>query len=493
MKKSTRRPSGARQGINSGPVAPVSADDTRPVLPDEFVRRCEAYSVTASLPRVLTTTDPEVSVRLNPLKQAPRPDTATGTVPWCDRGYYLDSRPVFTLDPALHQGLYYVQDASSMAIGHVVAQLSRDMPAPLTYLDACAAPGGKTTAAISALPPASVVVANEFDPKRASALAQNLRRWGYASILATRGDTERFRLCPGTFDIIAADVPCSGEGMMRKDARAVAQWSPRLVESCAALQRDILGNLWEALRPGGYLIYSTCTFNREENEINLQWMADTLGAEPVKTDLDTFCGVTTGIDTTLPCYRFIPGLIRGEGLFVAVVRKPGILTPSAAAPADMQPSRRIAARRRAGAGALTRDVTDILDRWLTGDYKYDMSPTGEIRAMPASNADTLDRLADILGGVIIKGIAIASMRGNQPIPHYDLARAIDIRTEAFATADIDIDRAIDYLRRQSISLPGDTDKGIVLLTYAGRPLGFVKNLGSRANNLLPASERILSI
>lgn len=198
--------------------------------------------------------EPSVAVRLNAGKTGAGKSVVGGRrVGWNDAGFHLSERPAFTFDPALHQGLYYVQDASSMFVGHVVGELTRNAAGPLTVLDACAAPGGKTTAVIDALPEGSVVVANEFVAKRAAVLRENLAKWGYPYVVVTQGDTSRFSQMEGVFDIVVADVPCSGEGMMRKDEDAVGQWSDGLVEQCSRLQHEILGNLWGALRPGDTL------------------------------------------------------------------------------------------------------------------------------------------------------------------------------------------------------------------------------------------------
>ncbi|MDE6403101.1 MAG: rRNA cytosine-C5-methyltransferase, partial [Muribaculaceae bacterium] len=212
-------------------------------LPKQFIEQITA--LTALEPRVgglieaLESTPASVSVRLN-MRGSHKPVTDIAgrplgnPVPWCDNGYYLAERPRFTLDPAIHQGRYYVQDASSMFLSHVIDTLTRDeRDTPLVYLDACAAPGGKTTAAIDRLPAGSLVVANEWDFKRASILRENLSKWGHPDTVVSRGDTRRIAKLRAMFDIIAADVPCSGEGMMRKDPEAVSQWSPALVAQCA--------------------------------------------------------------------------------------------------------------------------------------------------------------------------------------------------------------------------------------------------------------------
>ena len=227
-----------------------------------------------ALAQAITSTEPSVAVRVNEARGAAVPADAC-RVPWCGPGFYLQDRPTFTFDTDWHAGRYYVQDASSMFIAHVIRSLVHE---PVRYLDLCAAPGGKTTAALQALPPYSMVVANEIVPPRARVLTDNVIRWGTPRCVVTSNAPAHFGKMTHFFDVIAADVPCSGEGMMRKDDEAVAQWSPALVEQCAQRQREILTDVWQALRPGGLLIYSTCTYNRQENEQMADFIVSELGA-----------------------------------------------------------------------------------------------------------------------------------------------------------------------------------------------------------------------
>ncbi len=230
---------------------------SRTPIPEQFLKMMVSLDRQEfdALPAALDT-EPEVGVRLNTRKPF-RITSDAERVAWCPTGLHLPERPSFTFDPLLHQGAYYVQDPSSMIMWHVARMIADEFGRPVAWLDACAAPGGKTTAAIDALPDGSAVVANEYVAARAEILRENLAKWGYPLVTVTQGDTSRFSGMGEIFDVIAADVPCSGEGMMRKDDEARRQWTPRLTEQCAALQREIVGNLWKALRPGGYLIYST--------------------------------------------------------------------------------------------------------------------------------------------------------------------------------------------------------------------------------------------
>jgi len=267
--------------------------------------------------------DAPVSIRLNPRKlpQSVRPLSAM-PVPWCREGYYLEGRPQFTFDPLFHAGCYYVQEASSMFVCHVLRQFVDE---PVSMLDLCAAPGGKSTAARSVLPEGSTLVSNEPIGVRAQILLENITKWGWPGCTVTNNYPRDFRKAKARFDVILCDVPCSGEGMFRKDAATIGEWSLLNVEKCWRLQREIVADAWECLNPGGLLIYSTCTFNTKENEENVRWIIDEYGAEILSVATESEWHITgsllSGFDA--PVYRFIPGVTRGEGLFMAVLRRRG--------------------------------------------------------------------------------------------------------------------------------------------------------------------------
>ncbi|MBD5226013.1 MAG: rRNA cytosine-C5-methyltransferase [Bacteroidales bacterium] len=443
------------------------------------------------LAEALEKSAPSVAVRINRRKRvctsAIFPDIADGSVPWCEEGIYLSERPDFTHDPRLHQGLYYVQDASSMAVAKAAAYLTGLMELPegesLRYLDACAAPGGKTTSAIASLPDDALVVANEFDYRRAEILKENVIKWGSPATVVSRGDTSRFLKLKEFFHIVAADVPCSGEGMMRKDAKAVAQWSPALVGQCVERQKEIILNLWETLMPGGYLIYSTCTFNRHENEEIISWIADELGGEPVETELEFPGALKTGL-----MYRFLPGRVRGEGLALGIVRKPGDLK-GAFAPKNSRKQKGGNASKVNCAGAIAR-ITAQAAGWLAEQQLWTCTLRGEeIIAYPARHAEAISRLEKALD-IIHTGVNLGTVKGKGIVPDQSLAMSTSLRGDAFPTEEVSLEKALSYLRRES-SGGFDAPRGPVLLTFENAPLGFVNNLGNRANNLYPAAWRIL--
>ena len=267
-------------------------------------------------------TDAPVSIRLNPEKA--KELTADGErVPWCRNAYYLPQRPNFTYDPLLHAGCYYVQEAGSMFLDTVMQQGVPD--APVVMIDFCAAPGGKSLLARTALAAGSVLFSNEPMRNRANILAENVEKWGYADHFVTNNFPRDYRRAKMIADVVLCDVPCSGEGMFRKDEATIREWSMQNVEKCARLQREIVADAWSCLADGGLFIYSTCTFNTHEDEENIQWMMDELGAEVLPVKVDAAWNITGSLldGFSQPVYRFIPGISKGEGLFLCVLRKGG--------------------------------------------------------------------------------------------------------------------------------------------------------------------------
>ncbi|MCM1076916.1 MAG: rRNA cytosine-C5-methyltransferase [Bacteroides sp.] len=453
-------------------------------LPAGFLEMLSSLGLDG-LGKALSEGEPCTSVRFNALRGVTAADTdfRGAMVPWCSRGLYLDERPRFTADPMFHQGCYYVQEASSMFHAYIVEQLTKDMTSPIRLLDSCAAPGGKTTAAIDSLPEGSLVVANEYVPSRAAVLRENIIKWGYPSCVVTRGDTMSFRKLKDSFDIVIADVPCSGEGMMRKDEDAVAQWSQGLIRDCAMRQREIIDNLWPSLKPGGHLIYSTCTFNRSENEEMVSHIINELGGESVEIDIDSRWGIAPGIDTEAHCYRFMPGCLRGEGLFVAVIRKAGESRH------EKFPQRKDRGDRNKASQQLSEASS-----WLSADARSEFEvyvSDDRINAFPRIHSDMLRRIKKEID-VIHEGVLIGNIKGKNVVPSQSLALSPLLRPDAFPTCGLDRETALSYLAGEAVCLPDDTPRGLILTTYADRPLGFAKNIGRHSNNLYPTPWRIKS-
>ncbi len=426
--------------------------------------------------------DAPTSIRLNPLKAASRDVNEAmraGIVPWCRAtGRYLRERPNFTFDPLMHAGVYYVQEASSMFVDFVVRQLIHN---PVTMLDMCAAPGGKSTAIRAALPDGSLLFCNEPMRTRAQILAENIQKFGHPDVVVTNNYPRDYRKSGLEFDAILTDVPCSGEGMFRKDDGARAEWSTLNVDNCQRVQREIVADAWQCLKPGGLLIYSTCTFNAKENEENVEWAMHELGAQCVSLPTDKAWNITGALTGDAPVCRFIPGISSGEGLFMAVLRKPGEPLP------DTQAKKKKPTTRRNGTA---KGKALPLPKGLLHADDFTLRLRGDaVSAIPKRWADKYDAAESTLH-IINAGVTTGRMKGKDIIPDQGLALSACLDRDAFATADIDLAKAIAFLRKEPVVLPPDTPRGFVLLKYAGIPLGFEKNIGNRANNLYPQEWKI---
>ena len=294
-------------------------------LPADFVAETRRIMGDERYNRFVGAFDEEAptSIRVNPRIVGDGCFDGEKQVPWCSEGYYLNDRPQFTFDPLLHAGCYYVQEASSMFVTHVLRNCQLSIVNYQLALDMCAAPGGKSTALRSVLPDDCVLISNEPMGNRAQILLENVTKWGGPNHIVTNNYPRDFRKAKLKFDLILCDVPCSGEGMFRKDPNAISEWSAQNVEKCWQLQREIVADAWECLNPGGLLIYSTCTYNTKENEENIRWILDTYDAQVLDIPVDPSWNITGSLleGFNEPVYRFIPGITRGEGLFVCALRK----------------------------------------------------------------------------------------------------------------------------------------------------------------------------
>lgn len=419
--------------------------------------------------------EPVVSVRRNRQKWSMETmcfADSDGEVPWCSDGCYLNSRPNFTFDPLLHAGLYYVQDASSMFVDYVVRQFVQQ---PVVMLDLCAAPGGKSIAVRNALPEGSLLVSNEPMRPRANVLSENLQKCGHPDVIVTNNFPRDFKRSGLLFDVVLADVPCSGEGMFRKDSVAVEEWSRQNVEHCWQLQREIVADIWPCLKPGGLLVYSTCTFNDKENERNVAWIAEELGADFVSVPVLDGWNIIGSLGCDLPVCRFLPGVARGEGLFLCVLRKHG--------EASLEPSRKKEKPQR-------QCKEKPLELPLMDAEQYESTMVGAhiMATKKAWHAQLQAALRSL--NVIHAGVTIGEQKGRDIIPDQSLALSTALQPSAFPRVETDYAQAIAYLRKEAITLPPEVARGYVLLTYRGLPIGFVKNLGNRANNLYPQPWRI---
>lgn len=435
-----------------------------------------------------------VSIRLNPFK-AQSLDVTEGlydcTVPWCSlTGRYLRERPNFTFDPLLHAGLYYVQEAASMIVDHIVRTFINQ---PVRMLDLCAAPGGKSTALRAALPEGSVLFSNEPMRTRAQILSENLQKFGHEDVIVTNNYPRDYRKAGIMFDAILADVPCSGEGMFRKDDGARAEWSQQNVDNCWQLQREIVSDIWKCLQPGGLLIYSTCTFNAYEDEENVEWIASELGADIIELPVKESWDITPAVVGNVPVCRFLPGISRSEGLFVAVLRKHGESETTAlkASAANSKPKKDRKNQRKQTAQGGKQQSADTMQALRTPDNFTARRNGDEIVAIPKRWADTYDAAASTLK-IMHAGVTLGTEKGRDIIPDQSLALSRQLNIDAYPQVELSYAEAINFLRKEAVTLPEGTPRGFVVVTYLGYPLGMEKNIGNRANNLYPTEWRIKS-
>lgn len=448
------------------PLPPEHLAALKNSLGKEYDSFLEAYATPAP-----------VSVRINNRKWSG--ETPAERVPWCATGFYLPERPSFTHDPLFHAGCYYVQEASSMFLEHV-AKTVFPKDAPLKVLDLCAAPGGKSTLLASELDAASLLVSNEVIRTRSHILAENLAKWGNANVVVTNNDPEHFQKLKGFFDVIVIDAPCSGEGLFRRDPDAANEWSPENVELCTLRQRRIVLDAWPALKEGGLLVYSTCTFNTKENEENLQWLSAQVGFESVQLDVPDEWRIlhTTTANSeqrTINGYRFYPHRIKGEGFFISVLRKTEAQESSSHKEKVLFPP------------APSKERNAVAP-WLNDAAQFDFVRRGDhIIAIPKQHAEAIHRLSRTLNCVQY-GIPVAdAQKGLKPL--HELALSTHLDANAFHQTALSKDEALKFLAKEDFKV-GSTHKGISLMMYEGKPLGWMNLLGNRANNLYPKEWRI---
>ena len=378
---------------------------------------------------------------------------SSNPVPHCKSGYYLESRPSFTLDPRFHAGAYYVQEAGSMYLEKVISEHIKNNQ---IVIDLCAAPGGKSTHLANLITKDSLLICNEAMPARANILHENMCKWGRSEVLVCNNSASDFGKLGAFADIIVADVPCSGEGMFRKDEQAIKDWSLEAVDHCAERQREIVSDVWDALKEDGIFIFSTCTFNRKENEENVEWICSELGAELIESR------------------HFYFHTDRSEGFFIASMRK----TSSAPNFKNLKskPSK-------------PSQYTEYL---ITPENWSIIEKGSEIIAIPRLFEAEILHLASklrVLKMGVKLGEKIENKKKIQFIPDIQLALCKDINTNNWSLVDVDRNTALHYLKCESVTLP-EAPIGYVLLQYDGINLGWVKNIGNRCNNLYPDLWRI---
>lgn len=449
-------------------------------LPNEFVASMrEMLGDDAEKLFAALDTDPATSIRLNPMKPAKVFDGET--IGWSKWGRYLAERPQFTLDPLMHGGAYYVQEASSQFVGYL---LGGDDISGKRVLDMCAAPGGKTTIYSTLVGREGLVVANDINRSRTLALADNVQRWGMGNVVVTCNEPTHIGAFEHWFDVVAVDAPCSGEGMFRKMDEARSEWSPSSVDVCVARQKEILSEAWRTLKPGGRLIYSTCTFNNREDEGVVEWLMEEYGDElesAERVDIADEWGVTRSDIGVFQCFHFYPHKARGEGFFAAIACKKSGAT------------RRVVpkSRRKVFAQIQNRDLAEV-SRWVDDAMNMSFRLIGD--TVYGYNRGVVDDVVSISESlsVVYSGVAMGQIFKGRLKPEHPLSLFIGCSRNIVPRVELSKEDALNYLRRQDIPV-GQFDEGINIVEYGGVAIGFIKRIGARCNNMYPKDLRIIKL
>jgi len=480
-------------------------------LPPDFAARMAAQLGADYAAFVAALAQPApVSVRFNPTKVAgplPPAQWAFGQqtlplepLPWQPQAAFLPQRPVFALDPAWHAGAYYVQEASSMLVGLALDVLRGLSPPdqPLHVLDLCAAPGGKTTLLADALrPECDVLVANEAVQSRMGLLLENLLRWGAPHVVGLQHDPDTLAMAGLQFDLVLADAPCSGEGLWRRDPDACLQWSPQAVTHCAARQQRVLHAAWQMVRPGGLLLYSTCTFAPDENEHNIRHLLaqhPDLAVLPLAVQPDW--GLTAiDLGQPHPAYAALPHRTRGEGFFCCLMHKADDAPPPAAHTATEPPSRRPKPGKGSKPDRAPRPKPTQRAPLLpylqphAQQYVWADSPDGRQWITPPAVADLLGQWPQRLH-IARAGVEVGTVKGRDALPAHALALCPGLLAQGLPAVDLDLPQALQYLRGLEPQTEPHLPTGWYLVRYHNINLGWLKYLGSRSNNYYPKNYRL---
>lgn len=410
------------------------------------------------------------SVRVNPFKKAGFNFNSSDPIPWSTGGFYLSERPSFTHDPLFHAGCYYVQEPGSMFIEYALKQ-TLDFNEPLKILDACAAPGGKSTVINSLLNDKSLLVSNEIIKSRADVLAHNLSKWGTCNAVVTNNETNRYTGLTSFFDAVVVDAPCSGSGLFRKQPEAIEEWSDASVKACSIRQQSILTDILPSVKAGGIVIYSTCSYSVEENEDIVKWLISEHGLVYVPLELPN----SWGIVKTVYGLRFYPHMTRSEGFFCAVLRKANdsettrIPKPGSIAEANKN--------EKSMWSAFLAETSNIIVKKNERFYLLNHAAAGFLQNFEKNfyykKAGTL----------------LGEIKGKDVVPDHELALSIHLQTD-IKSSELDEENAIRFLKKETFSIC-ENAVGLHLIRHKEFGLGWAKILANRVNNYLPGGLRIL--
>ncbi len=434
-------------------------------LPEAFILRINEYlsDEAAAFIDSLNTAAP-TSIRINPEKETEI--SSDQLVPWCDTGYYLTERPVFTLDPLFQAGCYYVQEAASMFLGFALKQ-TIDINETITALDLCAAPGGKSTHLLTSISKNSTLISNEIIPNRNKTLRDNLTKWGFANSIVTQNDASQFAASGFLFDVIVVDAPCSGEGLFRKDPTATNEWSVENVKLCSARQSNILNDIKECLIQNGLLFYSTCTYEPAENDQQIERLLASGEFELIRLN-----NIPEGITNTQYGYQFYPHKTKGEGFYLSVLRK------------TANTNSKTKEKRKES----KTNVDPHLNTFLKKSENFSsINFKGFILAIPHH---TLSVFHQINHKIHIKsaGLTLGTPKGKDFIPAHELALSIDLNNN-ITRIELSREDALIYMKCDAIKLLNDY-KGWAVVTYQNKALGWIKLVPGRVNNYFPKDLRI---
>ena len=423
------------------------------------------------------------SIRVNPLKPSVvnRESLAGGIshdsrltihekIPWTETGHYLESRPSFTFDPLFHAGCYYVQEASSMFLEQALKQ-TVDISQPLKVLDLCAAPGGKSTHTLSLISKESLLVSNEVIRSRANILTDNIAKWGCSNVIVTNNDPRDFQRLENYFDVIVVDAPCSGSGLFRRDPDAIEEWSEQNVALCSQRQQRILADILPSLKNGGVLIYSTCSYSKEEDEKICDWLMNELKVKSEKLKVKNEWGVVETDNGD----RFWPDKVKGEGFFIACFRKTVGNEEEVYLP-KIKPEK------------FSVKEMEILNKNVNTEGLAFLRHEEIIYTVPEKLLADINFLSFKLR-VVNCGTRIGEIIKDKLIPDHALALS-NIISNKIQKVELDHDQAIQYLKKKELSLQ-TSKKGWNLVTFQDHPLGWVNILPNRINNYYPKELRIL--
>jgi len=421
------------------------------------------------------------SLRINPLKtsnvkrETPMEDfihdsrlTIHERVPWSQYGYYLSQRPSFTFDPLFHAGCYYVQEASSMFLEQALRQ-TVDLSKPLKVLDLAAAPGGKSTHIQCLISKDSLLVSNEVIRSRGNILKDNIIKWGGANVVVTNNDPKDFARLESYFDVIVVDAPCSGSGLFRRDEEAIGEWSENNVQLCSQRQQRILADVWPALKKDGVLIYSTCSYSREEDEEIVEWIKREFRIQNIEYRIEPDWNIVESSSG----YRFWPDKVRGEGFFIACVKKLD------GDENDMRVKKKVE--------LLNKKEMEIVKAWVKETDHEFVKVMDMVYAVPGNLLHDLNVLSGKLR-VVYFGTMVGQLVREKLIPDHALAmgRLISDRIER---VELSYDQSIAYLKKKELNI--DPGKGWKLVSHKNYPLGWINVLSNRINNYYPKELRIL--